>query len=164
MSPNKQHLLHLEETGQYVFHGSSNEVEVFEPRQAYTWHKGYKEKDGEPAIFASHSVDYAIFMAVVSRKNCTGNYHAGVATTAKTAGSKEYNLKFKVLRETLDTFKKDAKGWVYVFKKEDFPTPNGPSECVAYSHVTPLEKIVVTPEDLPEDIQIVEEVPHYTEV
>lgn len=67
VSEQKKKLLDLEKTGKYVFHGSEYEG-MLEPRQAYNYKKGVKEKDDQPGIYASPMVDYAILMALINKK------------------------------------------------------------------------------------------------
>lgn len=147
MFEGKQRLLELEKTGQYLFHGSADEIEVFEPRQAYNWVNGVKEKDGEPAVFASPSIDYAISMALLTSQ-------LDVVASAENKEAEEYTLRISVAKDTFNLLKPDRKGFVYVFNKNNFPDKNGPAEFVSHKSLKPLEKVIVTKEDLPENLEI----------
>lgn len=82
-SQQKEKLLELEKTGNYVFHGSGFKIEEeFEPRQAYN-HKLKQDgtydtiPDGQPAVFASHIIDIAIFMAIFNSENLKKSCRSG---------------------------------------------------------------------------------------
>lgn len=156
MSEGKQRLLELEKTGKYFFHGSDKDIEVFEPRQSHNDIKGVRVPDGDPAVSASPVIDYAIFMAIFSRKNLPKNFTSKVDTSADSEFAKTFKLSFSATKHSLDQLTDEASGWVYVFKKEDFPFQKGPSEYRSHTHVTPIEKILVTREDLPNKIEILE--------
>ena len=72
-----QELKKFEKSGEYVFHGSENLVEEFEPMQAYTMKNWKQIPDGKPAVFASPFLDYAIFMAIINKKNCPKGFRSG---------------------------------------------------------------------------------------
>ncbi len=148
MSPAKEKLLELEATGKYVFHGSESSIEVFEPRQAHNYIDGKNHPDGEPAIFASSIVEYAIFMAIINELNCPKGYHSS-------AGTSSGIMKYKATPDTLSQLAEIASGWVYVFDKNLFRQREEDGvEYVSYSNVTPIEKIQVFREDLPNSIEI----------
>lgn len=157
MSEGKKKLLELEKTGKYFFHGSPNEVEVFEPRQSHNDVKGVQIPDGDPAVSASPAIDYAIFMAIFSRKNFPKNYTTKTSTNAESEFAEKFKLTFFATQATLDQLTDDASGWVYVFNKEDFPFRKSPSEFRSRVPVRPIEKILVTKEDLPSPISILTE-------
>jgi hypothetical protein len=121
-------LREMEKTGEYVFHGSSSEVEVFEPRQAYNRIDEVDVPDGRPAIFASSKLNYALFMAIVNKKNCPKGFR-----------SSSNGREFKATRETLEQLTSQAHGFVYVFNKTDFvERGNGEEECVRHESIKPL--------------------------
>ncbi|HEY4503570.1 MAG TPA: hypothetical protein VJJ28_00455 [Candidatus Paceibacterota bacterium] len=148
MLERKQKLLELEKTNKYFFHGSEKEIDIFKPHQAYNWRNGVKEKDGEPATFASPSVNYAIFMAIFNKKNCPNELKSGVKVSAENIESNKFEITFETSRGTLANLVTNATGYVYVFDRKDFPKRNSPAEYMSHSEVTPLEKILVTKEDL----------------
>ncbi len=139
----------LEKQGIYVFHGSENLVDEFEPRQAHTVVEGKKIPDGEPAIFASPFSDYAIFMAIINKKNCSKGYFSGCSF-------RNGVLTFRATKHTLDQLSDTSSGYVYIFNKTDFQERNG-SEWVSYEKVKPIEKIEVNRTDLKMSIEITEE-------
>ena len=156
MLEGKKKLLELEKTGKYFFHGTGNEVEVFEPHQSYNWYGGEKKEDGAPAISASPDADYAIFMAIFNKKNCPNVTRTQVDIVANDEESERHRLVFSATSETMANLRDDASGWAYVFKREDFPYQKGKSEYRSHVHVAALEKILVKKEDLPEPIEILE--------
>ena len=143
MSPAKRRLLELEREG-YVFHGSENSFNRLEPKQSYIIINEEEIKDGEPAVFASQFADIAIFMAIINETNCPKGFRSGFSY-------EDSKLSFRATQETLDQITPQAKGYVHVFKKEDFKFR---SECqmVSFSFVTPLEILEVSADDLPENI------------
>src|SRR5690349_1422213 len=110
MSPEKKELLELEATGEYVFHGTGEDVAQLEPRQAIDTKSG---PDGPPAVFASDRAEYAIFMAIVNGQNCGGSSQSSVGGTATA-------LRYSMTQETHDRLRESAEGWVYVFPKAGF--------------------------------------------
>lgn len=77
-----------------------------------------------------------------------------MVASAESKEAEEYTIKISVAKDTFDSLKPDTKGFVYVFNKNDFPAKNGPAEFMSYKSLKPLEKILVTKQDLPERIEI----------
>lgn len=148
----KQKLIELGKTDKYVFHGSGKDMESLEPRQAFNYMNGVQEKDGEPAVFASQSTDYAIFMAIINKNNCPKGFRAGASTSSK---KDSYKITFSATRETLDQLSSESSGWVYVFDRSLFKQIK-PTEWASYKVVVPIEKIKVSMQDMPSDIKIIE--------
>ncbi len=157
----KEKLSQLEESGQYVFHGSPNgEIEVLEPRQGTHIPDLSKPTevilDGRPAVSATPYADLATFRAIINGANIPIDHTSGFGVTD---GKKH----FRVSSEDVLTHAKDKKGYVYVFDKDKFEPydRNGEPkldnmEWRSYQSVKPKEVIEVTQEDLPdlEDIKI----------
>ncbi len=78
----REKLQTLESSDKYVFHGSGYQIENFEVRQAYNYRNGEQIPDGEPAIYASHSMLYAWFMAIINDINCPHDFHSEVGSQA----------------------------------------------------------------------------------
>ena len=154
MTEGKKKLLELEKTSKYFFHGSPNKVEKFEPRQSHNTIDGVKMKDGSPSVSASPDVDYAIFRGVINKKNCPTESISRVDIITNDKNTESHTLVFSATKETMANLREDASCWVYVFKREDFPIQKGRSEYRSAIHVSPLEKILVKKEDLPENIEI----------
>lgn len=153
-SEQKQKLLELEKTGEYVFHGSGFKVEdEFEPRQAHN-HELREDgtynpiPDGKPAVFASQRTDIAIFMAIFNSENFEKSCRSGFSFLG---GS----MSFRINKETSQNLPETAKGYVYVFLKKDFEKRN-PTEFVSYEKVKPIEVVTVSVKDLPENIEVKE--------
>lgn len=143
MSEAKEKLINLESSGKFVFHGSDVGITEFEPRQAHNHVGGQHVPDGDPAIFASSVVDYAIFMAIINKTNCPKGYRASSRTTAGVTT-------FKTDKKTLDQLKDTSSGWVYVFDKNKFSKrKDGGVEYSSSVKLTPIESVRVLKEDLP---------------
>jgi hypothetical protein len=156
MTPEKTRLLELEETGNFLFHGteSADEVSVFEPRQAHNFVDGEHHPDGPPAIFASSIAEYAIFRAIVNARNCPDRPKSGVSV--KTNILIGPTLTYWIAPATLAQVRDDAYGFVYVFDKKDFKRKDrGSVEYISLTSVKPVEKIRVTKADLPENIKLI---------
>lgn len=125
----------LEQNGTHVFHGSGYLIEEFEPRQAYDYIDGQQVPDGEPAVFASPFVDYAIFMALINEANCPHGYHSG-------SELKDGVLTFRATRDSLDQLNDAVTGYVYLFDKSDFVERNE-SEWVSHKKVKPVSMIQI---------------------
>jgi hypothetical protein len=138
----------LEAEHKYVFHGSGNpHLKFLEPRQAYSWVRGKKTEDDKPAIHASPFSDIAIFMGLINEENCP----KGLESEFSYDGGK---LRFSVSQRSLDQLDdKSAKGYVYVFAKEDF-VPRDRYQFISYRAVKPLFMIEVEKADLPGAIEI----------
>ncbi len=136
----------LEKSGEYLFHGSDTDIERFEPKQAHTIKGGKKFLDGKPAVFASPHADYAIFMAIVNKKNFPKGYRARVDFDGDP-------LLFFATKDTLAQMTGNEQGFVYVFTKEDFEERNH-AEFVSYKEVVPLMKIRVYRKDFLPSIEV----------
>jgi len=139
-------LLNLEAENKYVFHGSENpNLEILEPRQAYTVVEGEKENDDEPGVHASRFVDIAILMALINIENCKEGFESGFRYEDKVILS--------VDKKALDQLNKSSLGYVYVFEKNDFK-PRGMSQSISYESVKPIRVIEVRKEDLSSDLEV----------
>lgn len=148
VSQEKQKLLSLEATGNYVFHGSDSEIEELEPRQAHNFVDGENHPDGAPAVFASSLVEYAILMAIINKNNCPNGYHSS-------SGTRNGITTYRATKETLDQLSNDSSGWVYVFNKDDFNSRAEKGvEYISFKNVKPIEKIKVKKDDLPKTIEL----------
>ncbi|MBS1956933.1 MAG: hypothetical protein JST89_22280 [Cyanobacteria bacterium SZAS-4] len=142
-------LLQLDE--QSLFHGSGLKILELEPRQAYTIIDGVNTPDGEPAIYASQFIDYAIFMALINKENCP--------TSTRSSCSYEYDqLVFGATQKTLDQLNenKNAIGYVHVLRRSAF-TLRGGSEWFATEMQKPHEIIEVRRADFTEPIDIIDD-------
>jgi len=146
-SAERLELAALEASGEYVFHGSGDDLIALEPRQAIDTKKG---PDGPPAVFASNKADYAIFMAIVNKENCPHG-------SRSRAGARSGVLSFGMTPETAKQLTDEAGGYVYVFDKAQFtPRERGGVEYVSYERVEPVRKIRVGKRDLPDNITLFE--------
>jgi hypothetical protein len=146
--PGREILKNLETENEYVFHGSENpHLEFLEPRQAFTIIDGKKVEGDKPAVHGSQFCDIAIFMGLINEKNCP----EGFSNTFSYEGGKE--LTFSASQQALDQLGESARGYVYVFAKEDF-IPRGGAQLISYNEVKPLRIVEVGKADLPENIEI----------
>ncbi|HCI05155.1 TPA: hypothetical protein DEX28_00210 [Patescibacteria group bacterium] len=144
----KDLLLELEKTGQYLFHGSENEIEIFEPHQAYNFINGKKTKDDKPGVHASPFAEVAVFMSLINNKNCP----AGFSNTFYWNGSK---VVLGATKQALDQLN-NAKGYVYVFDKFSFKQRSS-IEYIHHTSIKPLRMIEVGFKDLPENVELIED-------
>jgi hypothetical protein len=144
---NLEELRELESSGRYVFHGSGEKIEEFEPRQAHNYRNGEKIPDGEPAVFASDILDYAIFMALINKSNLPQGYTAGVS-------NKNGILEFSVSKEVSEKITNEFKGFVYVFLKNDFERKENSSEYLCKKKIKPIYSICVSRGDFNKTIKI----------
>ncbi|KKS05226.1 MAG: hypothetical protein UU58_C0001G0086 [Candidatus Nomurabacteria bacterium GW2011_GWA2_41_25] len=150
ISPEKLELLKMEKEGIFLFHGTRADIDSLEPRQAVDNERG---PDGEPAIFASPAVDFAIFHAIINSSNFPEGIVSQSGAISHDDGS--FKLRFKLPRGVLAKLPDSAAGWVYVFKKEDFAQiKERPAEYKSQISVQPLRKIRVLKRDLPSGIGI----------
>lgn len=150
LSSEKQELLVMEKEERYVFHGTAVDVDLLNPQQAIDTERG---PDGDPAVFASPSTDFAIFHAIVNGKNFPEGIVSSSGATSHDDGS--YELKFALPKNSLSLLSDTATGWVYVFDKKNFVQVEGRSaEYVSRVAVQPLQKIRVAKRDLPANIGV----------
>lgn len=147
----KQKLKILEETGQYLFHGSMGALKILEPRQAHNYLNGEQVPDGRPAVFASSNLEYAIFMAIINERNCPRGFRAS-------SGYSDEGVKLFATKETLSQLSDDASGFIHVFDRFLFsPRDDNRIEFVSYQAVHPLQVIQVFKRDLSPYIGILDE-------
>ncbi|MBP9856066.1 MAG: hypothetical protein KBC48_02050 [Candidatus Pacebacteria bacterium] len=159
MSPNKQKILELEKTGEYVFHGSTNgEIEILEPRQSthiedITNLDDDGEPDGLPAVAATPYAEIAIFRAIVNGANLSMPHTSGFGFKRDHKDQMYFRIRPE---EALDQVYDNKKGYVYIFNKTDFEPylrDGEPDESAmewrCYKPIKPLEIIEVTSADLP---------------
>lgn len=139
-------LLHeLEQSGEYVFHGSPTpEIAELETRQAYDWKDGAPVEDGPPAVVATPYADIAIFRSLVYLDSTS-------------FGVNDDRLSFQASPKALE-LARGRTGFVYVMPKSQFAPKHGDvSEMDWRSPVNqPAVRIVeVSEADLPPDIEII---------
>lgn len=132
-------LLELEKTDLFVFHGSGMKLSQLEPRQAYTFVDGAKVADGDPAIFASALVAYAIFMALINQQTCPNGSRSSCSYT-------DGQFTFSASRHTLDQLNDSTRGYVHVFNREDFILRGG-CEWMCLKHIEPTQIIEISRAD-----------------
>ncbi|MBI5133808.1 MAG: hypothetical protein HZA81_00230 [Candidatus Taylorbacteria bacterium] len=147
MSPARIELYRLERDGGFVFHGSGEDLDVLDPRQAHNVKDGKSVDDGPPAVFAAKAADYAVFMAVFSKRNCPLGRHTRIASWSFRDG--DYRLVFQASPNTLSQIDERSYGWVYIFPKEGFyQREPGGLEYTNRKAVKPIKKIRVERADI----------------
>ncbi|MFM7088704.1 MAG: hypothetical protein ACKOW9_04190 [Candidatus Paceibacterota bacterium] len=148
------YLNYLEKTGRYVFHGSPDgNIDVLVPKQAHHIPDLSKLtemiEDGKPAVSATPYADFAVFRAIINRKNAPSIKHSGFGFNQNK--QKEFRLSTRAVLEEI----KNKKGYVYVFYKKDFEpysrsgqAHEGDMEWRSYTEVSPVEIVEVQYEDL----------------
>jgi hypothetical protein len=144
---NREKLLALEKEGKYVFHGSSDIIDILEPRQAggHNEKTGKWENDGSPAVFATPYADLAIFRSLLYDKDLENEF-----------GINGDQLHMRADKKLIERAKNRI-GKVYVLDKSKFnPASFRGIDCRSEEKITPLEIIEVTINDLPKNIEITE--------
>ena len=131
--------------GEFLYHGSWVEgLRVLEPRQA----KNGPELDGEPAVFATNDIDYAVFMALIGT-NSWGGWN----------GNKYPGRRFFVYEEFLEYLTERepvVSAHVYFLSPADFEE----SKSQIYRSPRPVKvlgSLAVAIKDLPSDITVITE-------
>lgn len=139
-------LLHeLEQTGEYVFHGSTvASIDELRIHQPYDYTNDIKREDGDPCIAATRSADVAIFRALVV------DDHTGFGP------DDQGNIQLRASQKAIDAAR-TRKGFVYVLPKKGFaqfgvhPT----MEWRSSENQKPVQIIEVNEKDLPKDIELI---------
>lgn len=148
-SQERARLRELENSGNFVFHGSGKKLERLEPRQAHNYpdkNPEVKIPDDKPAVFATPNADIAIFMSVFNKEN------ASKGSRSSFGANDDGPHYFGVTKETMDQIK-NANGYVYVFEKSKF-NMRSKMEGLSYEPVEPVEIVEVSERDLPKNIEI----------
>ncbi len=143
----KLELMQLDE--KFLFHGSGLKIPELEPRQAHTVIDGVNTPDGEPAVYASQFIDYAIFMALINKENC-------VNSARSSCSYENGQLIFGATQETLDQLGEDAVGYVHVLHRSAF-CERGGSEWFSTEIQKPHEIVEVRRADFTEPINVVDD-------
>ena len=152
----RQKLGALEASGKYVFHGTGEKLDILEPRQAHNRFDGIRRKDGPPAVFAATAVDYAIFMAVFSKKNCPLGLHTSVASWSSSNGV--YSINFKASPGTMSQIDDSSSGWLYIFDKKDFHEREPAAlEYISRKAVKPIERVAVHMKDIAGAVEVTDD-------
>lgn len=120
-----------------LFHGAPDRHDRLEPRQAHDWSSGRAVPDGEPAVFATHLPEVAIFMAVMPHA-IGGDGWFGYELDANGIA------RFHATPFDATT----ARGYVHVLSREGFTGPVG-ADWRSPRAVTPVAIVEVTGADLP---------------
>ena len=137
----------LQNTGEYVFHGSWQRLDEIEPVQAYS----HDELDGEPAVCTTSNHDVSIFRSLVNTPKCVSEIRS--AGWSNETGEFIFTATKTAMESAEDV---DATGYVHVFNKSDFERYRG-MEYRTNEKIRPLFIVEVGKDDLPEDIKIIEE-------
>ena len=148
----KEKLMALEKEGIYVFHGSPVLLEELEPRQAHNFdkEKGEALKDGEPGVAATPFAEMAIFRAVIHNSIRINDHHWSRFGMGR--GEDKDKISYGTTPEIFEKAK-EAMGYVYVFRKQDF-TKYKVFEWRSTKSVKPIRIFRVNFHDLPENIEL----------
>lgn len=127
----------IKNSDKYVFHRSSVELVVLEPRQAKNFNKATQSMEfhGKPAVVATDDFEIAAFRALTVILD--GRSAFGVSN-----GKKYLKLAINIKNDYLDKI-----GYVYVLEKENF-SQFGSFEWRSYKRELPVEIIKVTANDI----------------
>ncbi len=142
MSESLRKLKKMEQTGKYLFHGTtSGSIVSFEPRQAIS--DGVKH--GEPCVAASEYIEPAIFMAILGSRVSSG-----------WNSDEPSDFGFYLKETDFETLRRhNATGYVYIFDRNTTVfNPFMGWEWRAHENVEPLQKIEVNFADLPKKIEL----------
>jgi hypothetical protein len=147
MNPMQQ-LRILAKSGKYLFHGTGNEIKIFEPMQAYNYKNGKRIKDGKPAVHATHLPQVASFMALITKNNFPEHFNCGYFWSDR-------KIHFWADNKTLNKIKglKSMTGYVYILNKDKFQRRNK-IEWVSFVRIKPYRKIKIDKESLPVRIAV----------
>lgn len=139
-------ILHdLEQTGNYVFHGSpAADIHELEIRQPYDWTDGVQKEDGAPCVAATQFADIAIFRALV--------FNDTTSFGQNDDGTLHYAATEKALRSA-----KGRTGFVYVLPKSTFAPRHGDDQEMEWrseENQRAAQVVQVTERDLPKNITI----------
>lgn len=153
----REFLEKLSRSNKFVFHGSPYKLDQLTPQQQTRYNKQTKqsEPDGEPAVCATPYHEIAIFRALTSKSLASAlgvkNYFTGF-------GDKDGKPLFWGNPQSIAiALRPESVGFVYVFNKKDFRYFTH-IESRAYHKVDPVYTIEVTSSDLPDNIEIIQEV------
>lgn len=144
-------LKQLEATGRFLFHGTGQPIERFEPRQATNYLDGAHVDDDAPGVHASPLADIAIFMGLIHRGNCPAGSYCRYEFA-------DGEVHFEASQKTLDQLHhaqgREIRGYVYVFDKARFK-PRDEIESICYEPIEAEQCIQVGLADLPERIGLI---------
>lgn len=144
----KERLKELEESGNYVFHGTTEETVSLEPRQAYTDIEGVPTPRGNPSVFASHEIEIPIFRSIFHESRyraLEGSYSVGFAD------HEDGHIDLYANEAVVDLCK-DVHGFVYVFDRNQFNHREG-VEWISEQEVRPVAVFKTTIADIGLPIQ-----------
>lgn len=143
ISPEKERLLGLEQTGNFVFHGSPDgNIDKLEPRQPVI---GVENKNhGSPRVAAAAQAEIAIFRSIINESNFPGKGYASGF------GARDGKLYFEV-SDIIFRNIGNKEGYVYIMLKSDFEELST-IEFGASKSIKPIEVIRVTSKDLPSGV------------
>lgn len=125
-------------------------MDELKPRQAKKFDAEFGENidDGDPAVCATPFADIAIFRALINDKNLEEvDYNSSFGT------NEDGGLFCSVSDNALDVVKGKL-GYVYIFRKDEFKE-TGAMESRINKSVKPIDTVVVSVDDLPENINII---------
>lgn len=131
----------------FLYHGTwVDGINTLEPRQAYNG----DSPDGDPAVFATNDIDYAIFMALIGTNSWGG-------WDSKKYSGRGFYL-YEEFLEYLTRRRQPIDGHVYFLDADDFTESRGQIFRTSRP-VRALGSVAVGIHDLPSDITILPE-PH----
>lgn len=146
-TPTLSRLLFLEKQFEYVFHGSPFRLEKLDPKQALDYRFGSQVKDGPPAVFASHLLQYAIFKALINPVNCrTCLFKASI-------NCNNGELHFAASQGTLIHLSAMTRGYVHVLPRSAF-FQRSDNEWLRHGSVRPVAVFEVRLADFHGDIEV----------
>lgn len=147
ISSSLEELRELEKTWKYVFHWSSIQISLIEPKQAFINIDWNQIPDWEPTVFATQHLDIAIFRSLINPYNLNFQYSSSFWISN---GNLYFNCFVPISELPIGII------WrIYVIDKDDF-TEFDEMQCKSNKTITPIKVVNVTINDLPNNYQIME--------
>ncbi len=128
----------------FLFHGSSKDMQVLEPRLARDTWSPDDTFNNDTAVFASNDPASAVAFAVVVKKELPLEMQKqSWGVTWRQGGGQ---LSVQIPKEWKELVEKRI-GYVYVLSRESFPETNG-SQWKSKENIIPVEKVEVQLEDI----------------
>ncbi|MAF20073.1 MAG: hypothetical protein CMI55_00115 [Parcubacteria group bacterium] len=153
ISENKKRLVILKAKGDFVFHGSSSIIKELEPRQPMIYDEKIKKeiKHGNLCVAATPFISIALFRAIINKQNFPFKGYQSSFGFSKQKNKCYFNTTERVFSQI-----KGKKGYVHVLSKKNFKRFST-MEYRSERTERPSEIISVDYEDLPDDIEIIDD-------
>ena len=147
-----ERLRDLSLTGNYLFHGTSEKIDSFEPRQAQNFNGQEMVNDDKPAVFASCEIHIPLFRSIFSPNNMDVDREANFTTRMEDYGD---HVVTKANSEAIEQVRQ-KKGFVYVLPRDTFINRRG-QEWISYDRVKPIAVYETSYADIEDQVVLIED-------